>query len=215
MARRNIHRQRDLAPRLISRRGDRLDGVVKCRFDAGKGRREPALVRRQRVRAVLPQPQVGRGLVHRVRHRQSVIDRLRGSGNDQHVLDRHLPAAVLAAAEQVDRHARERIRLAACDGGEVLVQGDPARDRVRAGEGEGDGENRVGTEPRFVCSVVEAVERRVDAGLRIKAVPDQRLCDLAVDRRHRPPAPLPAVAIRVAVAKLVRLGRTCRSARRD
>ena len=146
---------------------------------------------------------------------ESLIDRLRGRGHDEHVLDRHLPAPVLAAAEQVDRHPRQRNCLAACDGGEVLVQWDRPLDRVRACEGEGDGEDRVGTEPRFVCSVVEAVERRVDAGLRIKAVPDQRLCDLAVDRRHRPPAPLPAVAIRVAVAKLVRLGRTCRSARRD
>ena len=140
-------------------------------------------------------------------------------GTSEHVLDRHLPAGVLAAAEQVDRQARAA-SASGCDRvivGEVLVQRHAALGGGRAREGERDGRASRSRPSRDLFGVPSSAEQRARRARpgRSKAPPAQRR---PRSRRSRSPTarrqPSPPYRARVAVAQLQRLGAAGRCARR-
>ena len=95
-----------------------------------------------------------------------------------------------AAVEDVHHRHRQQIGV---DPADIAVERQAARLGRRLGHRQADAEDRVGAEPALVVAAVERDHRRVDLGLVLGLVADDRVGDLAVDRcappRRRPCRP--------------------------
>ena len=113
-----------------------------------------------------------------------------------------------AAVQDVHhRHRQQRRSLAA----EIAIERLVVVARGGLGGCERHAENGVGAEPLLVVGAVELAEAPVEPALVACIETGQSFADLAVDRFHRAPHALAAVAL-AAVAKLVRLMRPGRGA---
>ena len=163
--------------------------------------------RRSAAHAVALEHAVRPRLVDVVGHGQRLVDGRRPRRHDQHVLDGHLLAGVLAAAEQVDGQPRQRgagprrsCRRNGCRAARHV--------RRRTARAKASDTARMALAPsRDLLGVPSSsIRARSSSSWVSKSRPARARVDLAVDVGDGLAAAQPAVAMRVAVAQLVRFG---------
>ena len=92
------------------------------------------------------EPRRYRGLIDVEAGAQRLVDCPRSQRDQQHILDRHLAARVLASTKEIDRRARQRSQGPAKDIRELLVERDAAFGRDSPSKGERDRQQRVGSQ---------------------------------------------------------------------
>ncbi len=192
----------NILPRLVAGLRDGVNQKLERLLVPGQVRREASLVADRGRKALLFQQPLER-VIGLGAHAKSVGEAFRPDGNDHEFLDVNVVVRVRPAVQDVHHRHRQQMGVAPAD---VAVQGLSKRNRSGAGDGFGDRQNRVRTQPRLVLGAVQRDERLINCplghgipGAQMFGYRPRNIC-------HGLQNALAAVTLLVAVAKLGRFG---------
>src|SRR5262245_24619410 len=209
-AARAIQRQRDVATRCVTGLSDGLDHELQRLVRMLDVRRVAALVADRRHVARILQ-NLAQDVKRLGEHPDRVAERRRSQRHEHEFLEVESIGRVRAAIDDVRERHRQRVDG---PGREVAVQREPSGHRRCARRRHRHAEQRVRPEARFVPCAVRGDERAIDGALISRVDAAHRISQRADHVADRFAHAFAAVAPRIAVAKLERLARSCRGARR-